>query len=276
MYVEEPASSPEPKPPSPKLFNMLDLEFWYAPTAYHAYKMSLISCGITAVAALIGIIAYNAASSPAMLGFGLENMVDLFSSLVVVWRFNVAGNTEPTPALVAKLEGREKKASIAIAIILFILGVVVSSVAISHLAENEHGDSNGLLLGLSIPSVMIFGTMTVIKFRMADLLKSPSFRKDAMCSAFGTTLSFGVFFGTCVKSGDEGAWWIDGVVAVLTAVVCMWVGLRTLLKNVDEGIEWWTPAYWLTGYEVDEKELGGAYDMRASQGAGGGEDPNAI
>jgi len=222
MYVENALpAEPATQGPSPKLFNVLDLGFWYAPTEKHAYQLSLVSCGVTGVAAIIGLSVYKSAGSPAMLGFGLENLVDLFSSMVVVWRFYVGGDAEVTPALIAKLDGREKKASIAIAIILFILGITVVSVAIVHLAENVHGDENGLLLGLSIPSVIIFGTMTVIKFRMANMLRSPSFTKDAICSAFGTTLSFGVFFGTCIKMGNEDAWWIDGVVAVLTSIVCM-------------------------------------------------------
>ena len=98
--------------PPPMLFNVLDLTFWYNPTAYHAYKLSLISCFITFFAAILGLASSKASGSSAMLGFGLENLVDLLSSMVVVWRFYVGGSTEVTPALVAKLNGREKKASI--------------------------------------------------------------------------------------------------------------------------------------------------------------------
>lgn len=100
----------------------IDSEFWYAPTPVHAYKISIISCGITFVAAILGFVAFSAANSPAMLGFGLENLVDLMSSMVVVWRFYVGGDNA-SPELVAKLDRREKRASVLIAIVLFILGV---------------------------------------------------------------------------------------------------------------------------------------------------------
>jgi hypothetical protein len=174
MYLDPPASASPPPAgaPPPRRCDKLDLTFWYAPTAFHAYQISCVSCGITAVAAIVGFAAFSAAGSPAMLGFGLESLVDLFSSMVVVWRFYVGGDENPSPALIAKLDGREKKASILIAVVLMILGVVVSATAISHLAENEHGSNDGLLLGLSLPSVFIFGTLTVIKFRMANMLRS--------------------------------------------------------------------------------------------------------
>lgn len=69
------------------------------------------------------------------------------------------------------------------------------STAVTHLAENERGSDVGLLIGLSLPSTIVFGILAVIKFRMADMLGSPNFKKDAICSLFGATLSFGVFFG---------------------------------------------------------------------------------
>jgi len=189
MVYLEGGESPNTHPPFkvPYTEYTIDSEFWYAPTAVHAYKISIISCGITFVAAILGFVAFGAADSAAMLGFGLENMVDLMSSMVVVWRFYVGGDSAP-PELVAKLDRREKRASVLIAIVLFILGVTVMSTAVTHLAEKEHGNNVGLLIGLSFPSFLVFGALATIKFRMADMLGSPSFKKDAICSLFGAIL----------------------------------------------------------------------------------------
>jgi hypothetical protein len=50
----------------------------------------------------------------------------------------------------------------------------------------------------------------------------------------------------------------------------MWVGLRTMLKNVDEGKELWTPAFWKEEAEASNQsqqghsQQEGAYDMRDS------------
>lgn len=204
MYVEggvEQQTFPPFKVPYTKY--EIDSTFWYKPTAVHAYKISVISCVITFLAFIIGLIAFNAAQSPAMLGFALENIVDLMSSMVVVWRF-YAGGADLSPEVVEKMDRREKRASILIAVILFVLGITVMSVAVGHLVEENHGDNVGLLIGLSFPSLLVFGGLAVVKFRMSDMLGSPSFKKDAACSLFGAILSFGVFFGSCIKSGDDG------------------------------------------------------------------------
>ncbi|GMI46280.1 hypothetical protein TrCOL_g2126 [Triparma columacea] len=174
--------------------------------------------------------------------------------------------------MVAKLDSREKRASILIACVLFVLGITVLSVAVEHLVEESHGTNNGLLIGLSFPSAVVFSALAVVKFRMADMLGSPSFKKDAICSMFGAILSIGVFLGTCIKSANEGAWWIDGVVAVVVALICMWVGLRTMLKNADEGNKYWTYEFWANGEEPKE-ERGPSMDMRPHAEAS---DSNAI
>ena len=141
MYVEGGVEE-QRHPPFriPYLEKEIDSTFWYAPTQKHAYQLSLVSCGVTFVAFVIGIIAFEAAQSPAMLGFALENIVDLMSSLVVVWRF-YEGGKDLTPEVVELMDKKEKRASILIAIILFILGVTVMSVACAHLAEANHGDN---------------------------------------------------------------------------------------------------------------------------------------
>ena len=168
MYVED--AAPKADHMVTVLGREFDLTFYYLPTAIHAYKISVFSCCVTAIASIVGFASFAGAGSPAMLGFGMENLVDLASSAVVVWRYNIAGSTDVTPELTAKLDSREKRASILIACVLFVLGITVLSIAIEHLVEESHGTNNGLLLGMSFPSAVIFSVLAVVKFRMADML----------------------------------------------------------------------------------------------------------
>lgn len=108
MYVENQQPTPDYTKVLPGGIKV-DLTFWHRPTPTHAYQISVLSCIITAFASIIGFATFAAAHSPAMLGFGMENLVDLASSAVVVWRFYVAGEGEVTPELTAKLDSREKR-----------------------------------------------------------------------------------------------------------------------------------------------------------------------
>jgi len=243
----------------------IDWTFYYEPTEYHAYKLSIMSCLTTLFAGLIGLACFAASSSPSMLGYSFENLVDLFSSVVVVWRFYIGEGSAATITEEKRMgmDRKEKRASILIAMILFILGVVVASVAIAHLAESETVTDRGLLIGVSVPSFLIFGGLAVVKWRMSTVLQSPAFKKDAMCSAFGATLSFGVFLSSAVGSNS-----LDAFVAIFVAMICMWVGLRTLVKNVDEGHnEWWTMQFWRDEGETQEevRAKGGGLSLQGAK-----------
>ena len=67
------------------------MKFWTEPTSKHAFILSIISVVVTLVAAVIGIAFWKKFDSALCLVFGLENCVDLFSSIIVVWRFFAIG-----------------------------------------------------------------------------------------------------------------------------------------------------------------------------------------
>jgi len=52
----------------------------------HAITISWISIAITMATGVIGIACAVLYGSMAMLGYGLESFVDVFSSVIVVWR----------------------------------------------------------------------------------------------------------------------------------------------------------------------------------------------
>ena len=91
----------------------------------------MVSALATLLAFIVGLVVSGSSSSSATLGYALENLVDLVSSLVVIWRFygEVADD---------ELEKREKRASIGIALMIILLSICVFSVAVGHLGESMH------------------------------------------------------------------------------------------------------------------------------------------
>lgn len=81
--------------------------WWNEPEAIHAYYLSVISVCLTSLAALLGLLAYKPTGSSLVLCWGLENLVDLLSSMVVLWRFFAPGDT---PERIILLKKREKRA----------------------------------------------------------------------------------------------------------------------------------------------------------------------
>lgn len=219
---------------APKAFSLR------SPGVREAYVVSWVSMVCTVLAFLVGLIVALSTASASTLGFALENAVDSFSSALVLWRFWGGGESVPE----AVLATREKRASVGIAIAFIVLAVVVGSVAISHLSHEEAPSDVGALIGLSTPSMIVFLVLGVIKLHIGQETRSPSMRKDGLCSLCGALLSLGVLIGAGVVSGDKNGWWIDAAVAVVVSAGLLLYGVYTLWKNARQGNEWWTAAFW--------------------------------
>ena len=115
---------------------------------------------VTLAAVAIGLVASQVSGSPAMLAFALENIVDALSSGICLWRW-WGGGSLLLPE--DELEGRERRASAAIAIAFVVLGMVVVVNAALHLRGGEEVDHHDLLSGVAAPSSCIFLLLGAVK-----------------------------------------------------------------------------------------------------------------
>lgn len=176
--------------------------------------------------------------------FGLENCVDFLSSAVVLWRFFAP--SEVTERLEVKLKTREQRASIAISMVLVVLGLGIWIAAIEDLLRGqEDKGQQKTALAISFFSFLFFSILTIFKFHYADALDSPSLYKDGICSMIGTILSLSLFVDTLIIKGTPAAWWIDPVVAIGCGIASFVYGVRTLYvaQTKDKlpifSLQWW-------------------------------------
>ena len=95
---------------------------WSQPGVREAFVLSWVSLLLTVAAFVVGCAVAAVTSSSATLGFALENAVDFLSSALVCWRFYGGGKSVPE----AKLEEREKRASVGIALSFVVLALGTS------------------------------------------------------------------------------------------------------------------------------------------------------
>lgn len=224
--------------------------WWSDPTSQHAFILSWISLVVTIIAAIVGIVGSLRLESPLLLVYGLENIIDFFSSAIVVWRFYTpsSGVNEQDADRDARLEAREKRASVAITIVIAMLGFSAILSAVNNLVDGDEVSVDDLwtLYYLSFVSLIIFGTLTLLKLRFAAKLKSPSLRKDGICSAIGAILALALFVNTFADLSSNGAlWWLDPTVAFICGIGCLVYGLRGIYKAYVRdnhpifSISWW-------------------------------------
>ena len=239
-----------------KIENSKFINRWiHAPGPTEAFQISIVSAIVTVIAFIAGLSISISTHSSATLGYSLENLVDLVSSLIVLWRF-YGGDT----ANKEELQKREKRASIGIALLMVILAICVFSVAVEHLAEGHAPSALHQLISLSVPSLLIFLILGILKFNIAIKTQSPAMKKDAVCSLGGAILSLGVLIGVGLFQSDDAIWWFDAFVAIIISILLGLYGVRTLVKNILEDKKYWTMKFWMEGKvykNVDEQNLKG-------------------
>lgn len=223
--------------------------WWNEPNGHHAFVLSWISLFITLIAFIFGITAYYKLDSSLILVYGLENMVDFVSSLIVLWRFYLPPSSDAAEE--ARLLAREKRASVGISLILAILGfgTIISSIEDFADGHEESMDNLNVIYYVALVSIFIFGVMAAVKFQYAKVLNSSSLRKDGICSALGTILAVSLFFNTSMAMASNGSlWWLDPLVAISCGIGSMVYGLKGIYKAyVREGAPIFTISWWLYG-----------------------------
>lgn len=186
------------------------------------------------VEAIVALFAGAAASSAALIGFGLDSVVEVLSAAAVAWQF-----AAPDP------EKRERVALRVIAMSFFGLAAYVSVDAVlslTGLREPEHSPVGIAIAGLSL---VVMPFLSWFERRTGRELGSASAVADSKQTLICTYLSAALLAGLLLNSLLGWAW-ADSVAALVIAVVA-----------VREGVEAWkgdaccaTPVAVLSGERV--------------------------
>ena len=160
----------------------------------------LWNCGEAVVTTALGL----AAGSLALLAFGLDSLIEVFASMVVLWQ--MAGDSEAREERALRLVGW------AFAILAAYL--VVSS-AWSLAASQEPGPSPWGIAYLSTAATAMFG-LAALKYRVARGIGSESFRAEAAVTVLDGCLATSVLLAL-VLNAVLGWWWADPAAALLVA-----------------------------------------------------------
>merc|ERR1719291_1132169 len=115
-------------------------------------------------------------------------------------------------------------------------------------------------------SIIVFGLLTIIKFKYAKNLNSQSLHKDGICSLIGTCLGVSLFSTTAIIESSPNAWYIDPIVSLLIGVSAIFYGFRSVSRRIlaGEGIhrlDWWyeKKSSQSSQQELSQAEKGGDY-----------------
>jgi len=190
------------------------------------------------IEAVIALIAGGAASSAALIGFGLDSIVEVLSAAAVAWQF-----AAPDP------EAREKTALRVIAVSFFALAAYVTVDAALSLAGLREPEHSPVGIALAAVSLVVMPFLSWFERRTGRELGSASAVADSKQTLICTYLSAALLIGLLLNSLLGWAW-ADSIAALVIAGFA-----------VKEGREAWkgdacaVPVAALTGeIEVDDHD----------------------
>jgi divalent metal cation (Fe/Co/Zn/Cd) transporter len=160
------------------------------------------------IEAVVAIASGRAADSIALVGFGLNSIVEVGSAGVVVWQF--AGRDQE----------REDRALRLIALSFFAFAAYVTGRALWDLTSRTEPAESIIGIALAVASVIVMPLLAITKRRLGRRMGSRTVVADSsqtlLCSYLSVVLLVGL-----VANATLGWWWADPLAALAIAALAM-------------------------------------------------------
>jgi divalent metal cation (Fe/Co/Zn/Cd) transporter len=159
----------------------------------------------------IAIAAGLAASSIALIGFGVDSLIEALAGGVVLWLFT--GNRRGS-------SGAERHAQQLIAVSFFLLAGYVGVEALRTLLNGDHPAPSWIGIGLAAFTAPTMPLLAYAKRRLANQLHSAATVKEAAQTQLCAYLSIALLIGLAANA-IAGWWWADPLTALVIAAVAL-------------------------------------------------------
>jgi divalent metal cation (Fe/Co/Zn/Cd) transporter len=169
------------------------------------------------VEAVVSLFAAWRASSRALLAFGGDSTIELFSALVVLWRFRTS----------AARENVEKRAARVAGALLFALAAFVAVTSVASLLGYSEAKPTLLGIAILVTAAAVMPWLAREKRRLSGATGSAALRADAAQSALCAYLSLIALAGLAINA----IWhvrWADPIAALAALPLIVWEGREAM------------------------------------------------
>jgi divalent metal cation (Fe/Co/Zn/Cd) transporter len=176
--------------------------------------LALASVAYNGVEAAVALAAGAVASSVALVGFGLDSIVELSSGLIIVWQF-----AHHLP------ETRERRALRMIAISFFALSAYVCAESVRTVLGGHAAEPSTVGIALAATSLAIMPALSRAQRRTGRALGSTTVvagsKQTLLCTYLSAVLLVGLLLNATL-----GWWWADPLVGLVVAGLALREGLE--------------------------------------------------
>ena len=161
------------------------------------------------------------ARSPALLAFGGDSAIELFSAVVVLWRFRGAVEHEDAERRAARVAGA----------LLYALAAYVAITSVASLMGYSDPKPTFLGIAILISAAAVMPWLAREKRRLSKATGSAALRADAAQSALCAYLSLIALTGLAINA----IWhvkWADSVAALVLLPLVVWEGQEAMRGKI--------------------------------------------
>jgi divalent metal cation (Fe/Co/Zn/Cd) transporter len=163
------------------------------------------------IEAVVAIAAGIAAGSIALIGFGIDSVVEAMAGFVLLWRF--AGSRHAS-------DRAERSAQKMIAVSFYVLAAYVAVEAVRSVVAGERPDGSTVGIVLAAATVLTMPPLAIAKERVAHKLRSSATkaegRQNMVCAYLAGALLVGLSANALLDW-----WWADPAAALVIAAVAV-------------------------------------------------------
>ena len=175
----------------------------------HALRLEYLTLGWNLVEAVAALIFAASAASVALLGFGLDSVVESLSAGVMMWRLRAGFHGLASE----RLEQVERRARRLVGISLFALTAVIALDAGRALWLHAHAHRSIGGIAVLVAAFVVMGALAGAKRRAARAVGSRALASDAFQTTTCMWLSLTALAGMALHTAF-GWWWADPVAAL--------------------------------------------------------------
>lgn len=184
-------------------------------------RLEYFTLGWNLIEAAVAVTAGVIAASIALIGFGIDSIIESLSGAILLWRLQSHETDEHRERLALKLVG----------VSFFLLAAYVAFDAGEALLLREPPDASAVGIGLAAVSLIVMPLLARAKRRVAGRLESRALQADSRQTDICAYLSAILLLGLALNA-FSGWWWADPAAALVMVPIIAREGAEALKGEV--------------------------------------------
>jgi divalent metal cation (Fe/Co/Zn/Cd) transporter len=181
-------------------------------------RLEYLTIAWNAFEAAVALISGILAGSVALVGFGLDSVIETVSAVILLWRLRVDHD-------VGNREQAERSARRAVGVCFLLLAVYVAAESIRALWAKAHPERTVAGILIAVAAVIVMPLLGRAKRRIAAQFNSGALRSDSRQADFCAYLSAVLLMGLLLHA-LLGWWWADPVAALVMVPIIAREGVQ--------------------------------------------------